>query len=43
VSTLDKPYEIQHQEHKAVEYNFEQQQDVMNVAEDAAPYGSNAD
>jgi type I restriction enzyme M protein len=42
MSTLDKPCEIQHQEHKAVEYNYEQQQDVMKVAEEAAPYGSNA-
>jgi type I restriction enzyme R subunit len=38
-----KPYEIQQQEHKAVVYDFEPQQDVMRVAEDVAPYGSNAD
>jgi type I restriction enzyme R subunit len=38
-----RPYEIQQQEHKAVVYDFEPQQDVMRVAEDVAPYGSNAD
>jgi type I restriction enzyme R subunit len=38
-----RPYEIRQQEHKAVVYDFEPQQDVMRVAEDVAPYGSNAD
>jgi hypothetical protein len=38
-----RPYEIQQQEHKAVVYDFEPQQDVMRVAETVAPYGSNAD
>jgi type I restriction enzyme R subunit len=37
-----KPYEIQQQEHKAVVYDFEPQQDVMRVAEDVAPCSGNA-
>lgn len=34
-----KPYEVPSQEHKAIIYNFEPQQEMQMVAEEPAPYG----